>query len=97
MYTGTPGWGPTAEYLRVTFADYNFVRWPRAKSTHPERGQTVGTGHADAKRYAHKLRNMIIQGRATPSLAGSQELPLSQAAEAYALRQARGMLHPGID
>ena len=31
-----------------------------------EKGQTMGTGQADAKQYAHTLRDLIIAGRANP-------------------------------
>lgn len=48
-----------------------------------EKGQTMGTGQADAKRYAHQLRDMIIAGRATPSFVVSHELPLADAPDAY--------------
>lgn len=48
-----------------------------------DKGQTMGTGQADAKRYAHTLRDMIIAGRAEPSFVVSQQLPLSQAPDAY--------------
>ncbi|HIW46810.1 MAG TPA: glutathione-independent formaldehyde dehydrogenase [Candidatus Yaniella excrementigallinarum] len=48
-----------------------------------EKGQTMGTGQADAKQYAHKLRDLIIAGRAKPSFVVSQELPLADAPEAY--------------
>ena len=47
-----------------------------------EKGQKMGTGQADAKQYAHQLRDMIITGRATPSFVVSQQLPLSSAPEA---------------
>src|SRR5699024_9646435 len=39
-----------------------------------EKGHTIGTGQADAKQYAHKLRDLIIAGRAKPSFGVSQEL-----------------------
>lgn len=48
-----------------------------------EKGQSMGTGQADAKRYAHKLRDLIIAGRAEPSFVVSQELPLNEAPDAY--------------
>ena len=48
-----------------------------------EKGQTMGTGQADAKRYAHKLRDMIIAGRAKPGFVVSKELPLEDAPDAY--------------
>lgn len=49
-----------------------------------EKGLRMGTGQADAKRYAHQLRDLIIAGRAEPSFVVSQRLPLSQAPDAYA-------------
>ena len=48
-----------------------------------EKGQTMGTGQADAKRYAHKLRDLIIAGRAKPGFVVSKELPLDDAPDAY--------------
>lgn len=48
-----------------------------------EKGQTMGTGQADAKRYAHQLRDLIVAGRARPGFVVSQQLPLAQAPEAY--------------
>ncbi len=48
-----------------------------------EKGQTMGTGQADVKQYAHKLRDLIIAGRAKPSFVVSQELPLAKAPDAY--------------
>jgi glutathione-independent formaldehyde dehydrogenase len=48
-----------------------------------EKGQKMGTGQADAKQYAHQLRDMIIAGRAKPSFVVSQHLPLSGAPDAY--------------
>lgn len=49
-----------------------------------EKGQKIGTGQADAKQYAHPLRDMIISGRATPSFVVSKQLPLADAPDAYA-------------
>src|SRR5699024_3215260 len=48
-----------------------------------EKGQRMGTGQADAKQYAHFLRDLIIEGRAEPSFVVSQERPLSEAPDAY--------------
>jgi len=68
-----------------------------------EKGQTMGTGQADVKRYAHQLRDMIVQGRAKPSFVVSKDLPLSQAPDAYARFDKREegyskvLLHPGMD
>ncbi|MBA8826407.1 glutathione-independent formaldehyde dehydrogenase [Saccharopolyspora lacisalsi] len=49
-----------------------------------ERGLSMGTGQADAKAYAHQLRDLIVAGRATPSFVVSQRLPLADAPDAYA-------------
>jgi glutathione-independent formaldehyde dehydrogenase len=35
------------------------------------------------KRYDHQLRDLIIRGKARPSLIVSHELPLDQAPDAY--------------
>lgn len=48
-----------------------------------EKGQSMGTGQADAKRYAHRLRDLIVAGRAKPGFVVSQQLPLSEAPNAY--------------
>lgn len=48
-----------------------------------EKGQTMGTGQADAKQYAHPLRDLIIAGRAEPGFIVSKELPLEDAPDAY--------------
>ncbi|WP_277453548.1 glutathione-independent formaldehyde dehydrogenase [Janibacter sp. DB-40] len=48
-----------------------------------EKGQTMGTGQADAKQYAHFLRDLIVAGRAEPSFVVSHELPLTDAPDAY--------------
>src|SRR5699024_12642243 len=49
-----------------------------------EKGQKMGTGQADAKQYAHQLRDMITAGRANPGFVVSQQLPLQHTADAYA-------------
>lgn len=49
-----------------------------------EHGLTMGTGQADVKAYNRQLRDLIIEGRATPSFVVSKELPLSEAPDAYA-------------
>lgn len=49
-----------------------------------EKGQSMGTGQADVKKYAHRLRDLIVAGRAKPSFVVSQELPLADAPDAYA-------------
>lgn len=48
-----------------------------------EKGLRMGTGQADAKAYAHWLRDLIISGRATPSFVVSKQLPLADAPDAY--------------
>ncbi len=48
------------------------------------KGQHMGTGQAPVKRYNRELRDLIVTGRARPSLIVSHELPLDQAAEGYA-------------
>src|SRR5699024_7483108 len=68
-----------------------------------EKGQTLGTGQAGAKRYAQRLRDHLHAGRAQPGLGASQELPLTDAPDAYARfdRREEGyskvVLHPGSD
>jgi glutathione-independent formaldehyde dehydrogenase len=47
------------------------------------KGQSMGTGQAPVKRYNRQLRDLIIEGRATPSFLVSHELPLDEAAEGY--------------
>ncbi|HYY18285.1 MAG TPA: glutathione-independent formaldehyde dehydrogenase [Streptosporangiaceae bacterium] len=48
-----------------------------------EKGLRVGTGQANVKRYDRRLRDLITEGRATPSFVVSHELPLEQAPAAY--------------
>ncbi|MGW5613451.1 glutathione-independent formaldehyde dehydrogenase [Streptomyces sp. NPDC003877] len=48
-----------------------------------EKGLRMGTGQCNVKRYNRQLRDMIIEGRATPSFVVSHELPLDQAPSAY--------------
>ncbi len=47
------------------------------------KGQHMGTGQAPVMRYNRQLRDLIIEGRATPSFLVSHELELGQAAEGY--------------
>lgn len=49
-----------------------------------EKGLRMGTGQADAKAYAHQLRDLIVAGRAEPSFVVSKKLPLAEAPDAYA-------------
>jgi glutathione-independent formaldehyde dehydrogenase len=48
-----------------------------------EKGLRMGTGQANVKRYNRQLRDMIIEGRATPSFVVSHQIPLDQAPDAY--------------
>jgi glutathione-independent formaldehyde dehydrogenase len=48
-----------------------------------QKGQRMGTGQCPVKRYNEHLRNLIIAGRAEPSLLISHELPLDEAPAAY--------------
>ncbi len=47
------------------------------------RASAWGQGQCPVKRYNSQLRDLIIRGRATPSLIVSHELPLDQAPDAY--------------
>jgi glutathione-independent formaldehyde dehydrogenase len=47
------------------------------------KGQRMGTGQCPVKRYNRYLRDLIIAGRANPSLVVSHELALSDAPEGY--------------
>jgi glutathione-independent formaldehyde dehydrogenase len=48
-----------------------------------EKGLRLGTGRADVRRYDRQLRDLITEGRASPSFVVSHELPLDQAPDAY--------------
>ena len=48
-----------------------------------EKGQRMGTGQCNVKRYNRQLRDMITDGRARPSFVVSHELPLEDAPAAY--------------
>jgi glutathione-independent formaldehyde dehydrogenase len=48
-----------------------------------QKGQHMGTGQCPVKRYNEHLRDLIVAGRAHPSLLVSHELPLEAAPEAY--------------
>ena len=48
-----------------------------------EKGLRLGTGQANVKRYDRQLRDLITEGRATPSFVVSHELPLEEAPSAY--------------
>ncbi|MBK0865974.1 MAG: glutathione-independent formaldehyde dehydrogenase [Saccharopolyspora sp.] len=48
-----------------------------------EKGQVIGTGQCNVKRYNRQLRDMITAGRAAPSFVVSHELSLSDAPDAY--------------
>jgi glutathione-independent formaldehyde dehydrogenase len=47
------------------------------------KGQRMGTGQAPVKRYNRQLRDLIIQGRATPGWITSHELSLDEAPTGY--------------
>jgi glutathione-independent formaldehyde dehydrogenase len=47
------------------------------------KGQQMGTGQAPVKRYNRQLRDLIVDGRATPSELVSHELGLDDAVDAY--------------
>jgi glutathione-independent formaldehyde dehydrogenase len=65
-----------------------------------QKGHHIGTGQCPVKRYNEALRDLIIAGRATPSLLVSHELGLAAAPDAYDKfdRRADGytkvLLHP---
>jgi glutathione-independent formaldehyde dehydrogenase len=48
-----------------------------------QKGQRMGTGQCPVKRYNQQLRDLIIAGKATPSMLVSHELSLDEAPEAY--------------
>ena len=48
-----------------------------------EKGLTLRTGQCNVKRYNRHLRDLIVQGRAKPSVVASHVLPLDQAPTAY--------------
>jgi glutathione-independent formaldehyde dehydrogenase len=48
-----------------------------------QKGQHAGTGQCPVKRYNERLRDMIVAGRATPSLLVSHEVDLVEAPTAY--------------
>jgi threonine dehydrogenase-like Zn-dependent dehydrogenase len=48
-----------------------------------EKGQKLGTGQCDVKRYNRRLRDMIIEGRADPSFYVSHRESLEDAPEMY--------------
>ena len=47
------------------------------------KGQSIGTGQANVKRYNRQLRNLIHRDKLQPSIIVSQELSLDQAVEGY--------------
>ena len=47
------------------------------------KGQRVGTGQCNVKRYNRQLRNLIHTGKAKPSFIVSHQLPLREAPQAY--------------
>lgn len=66
------------------------------------KGQQLGSGQAPVKKCNRRLRDLIAEGRATPSFIVSHELPLEQAPEAYERFDAREdgwtkvVLKPGL-
>lgn len=48
-----------------------------------DKGISIGMGQAPVKRYNEALRDLIINGRARPSVVVTQRLPLSAAPDAY--------------
>nr|WP_202485240.1 glutathione-independent formaldehyde dehydrogenase [Streptomyces sp. SID4985] len=68
-----------------------------------EKGQKMGTGQCNVKRYNRQLRDLITSGRARPSFVVSHELPLEEAPQAYEKFDQRiegytkVVLHPGHD
>jgi glutathione-independent formaldehyde dehydrogenase len=48
-----------------------------------QKGQHAGTGQCPVKRYNERLRDLIVAGRATPSLLVSHEVGLAEAPDAY--------------
>lgn len=48
-----------------------------------EKGLSLHTGQCNVKRYNRYLRDLIVAGRARPSLIVSNELPLDAAPDAY--------------
>ena len=48
-----------------------------------QKGQRLGTGQCPVKRYSEELRDLIIAGKATPSMLVSHELALDDAPGAY--------------
>jgi glutathione-independent formaldehyde dehydrogenase len=58
-------------------------RLPVAIATLFEKGLRLGSGQANVKRYNRQLRDLITEGRATPSFVVSHELPLDDAPGAY--------------
>ncbi|MFG3044653.1 glutathione-independent formaldehyde dehydrogenase [Streptomyces sp. NPDC048202] len=68
-----------------------------------EKGQKMGTGQCNVKKYNRQLRDLIASGRARPSFVVSHELSLEEAPEAYEKFDKRiegytkVVLHPGHD
>jgi threonine dehydrogenase-like Zn-dependent dehydrogenase len=48
-----------------------------------QKEQHIGTGQCPVKRYNEFLRDLIVAGKATPSLLGSHEVALDDAPAAY--------------
>jgi glutathione-independent formaldehyde dehydrogenase len=48
-----------------------------------EKGLQIGTGQCNVKKYNRLLRDLIVAGRATPSMVVTKEIPLDEAPDAY--------------
>jgi glutathione-independent formaldehyde dehydrogenase len=62
-------------------AKHGVYPWPEGKLW--EKGIEVGRGQAPVNRYNRMLRDVIVAGKAKPSMIVSQRLPLSEAPRAY--------------
>lgn len=58
-------------------------RYPFTFGAAFEKGLKIGTGQCPVKKYNRELRDLIIQGKATPSLIVSHDLALDEAVDAY--------------
>lgn len=54
-----------------------------------EKGLSLGTGQTPVLKYASKLRDLVVEGRARPSVIVSHRVPLNDAPDAYAKFDAR--------
>lgn len=58
-------------------------RYPFTFGAAFEKGLKIGTGQCPVKKYNRELRDLIIHGKATPSLIVSHDLALDEAVDAY--------------